>query len=234
MKPQNLIKKCWLLAPLQTIENLSNSEIAYYFSLLNAVWRALRTHCLYLVLRHGNFQAYLFPRCTCSSVWLWGTYTVMAHTESLSQCDCTVFLIQTASASCLQAKITFHQQGKGGWGQWSPVREKAKLCWSKPVLRSFSLESDVSVECAFFIIITLKLTFLLLALFSVISGTRYHLEDANNTWKTPGTTTELEERLKAPEVQTEKAKRHFRGNFQTCSSIVGWRVCTWIIPFSPF
>lgn len=37
VKPQNLIKKCWLLAPLQTIENLSDSEIAYYFSLLNTV-----------------------------------------------------------------------------------------------------------------------------------------------------------------------------------------------------
>lgn len=129
MKPQNLIKKCWLLAPLQTIENLSSSEIAYYFSVLNTAWTAVRTlpvSAPQSSLRHRNFQAYLFPCCTCSSVWIWGISTALAYSESTSLCDCTVFPIQISSASCLQAMITFHQQRKGGWGQQSPVRKKNK------------------------------------------------------------------------------------------------------------
>lgn len=49
------------------------------------------------------------------------------------------------------------------------------------MLRLFSLESNVSVECALFIIIAQTLLFLLLALLSVIPGIKHHLEDTNSS-----------------------------------------------------
>lgn len=94
MKPQNLIKKCWLLAALQTIENLSNSEIAYYFSLLNTVWIAMRTCCLYLVLSHHwdtgtsrpiYFHAALVVLSECEALSLWWL-TLKAHIGMIAAC----------------------------------------------------------------------------------------------------------------------------------------------------
>lgn len=171
-------------------------------------------------LRQSNFQASLLPCCTCSSVWTWGTSTVMAFTESTSLCDCTLgyfpsrlplplaYKLSSPSISReREAEVSDHQRG-----------EKTKLCWSTFMLRF--IQPGVKCFCRLHLLYSYSTDTSITAVSIIFSnsGTRYHLEDTNNTWKT----TELEERLKAPQVQTEKASRHFGGSFQTCSSIVVW------------
>lgn len=89
---------------------------------------------------------------------------------------------------------------------YGQIVQPAVKCFSRKWLRDYN--TDISSISAVSII-------------SVILVTWYHLKDTNITEQTPAATTELEERLRATQIQTEQAAQHFGGNFKTFSSIGG-------------